>query len=77
MNTSCGFRAGRVLFMNVLSLIHILKMFYLCLYNVHHHDMFSVLSVKTNEQLEGEKMCAVGLCVRIIACVDVGDAVLV
>lgn len=41
--------------------------------------MFSVFSVRTDEKLEGgqEKMSSVGLCVRIIACVDMGDFVLV
>lgn len=53
--------------------------FYLCLYSVHHHDVFTVLSVRTDEQLEGEQdwIYNVGLCVRVIACVDVGEAVLV
>lgn len=41
--------------------------------------MCSVFSVGTGEQLEGEQdwISSVGLCVRFIACVDVGEAVLV
>lgn len=59
--------------------VHFVLRFYLSLDCVLHHDMCSVLSVGTGEQLEGEQdgISIVGLCVRIIACVDVGEAVLV
>lgn len=63
-------------YISVLPSIHIL-MFYLCLYSVHHHDMFSVLSVRTDEQLEEDDIFSLDVCVRVIACVDVGDALLV
>lgn len=63
-------------YISVLPSIHVL-MFYLCLYSVHHHDMFSVLSVRTDEQLEEDEISSLDVCVCVIACVDVGDALLV